>query len=260
VIPKAEEISDNVDYGMTSYFMSYYFPSNKLERFSHLETEQNQRFRSWLLLFKDLVKNNEIKKDYLDTVEFKLFKIMLKQFIKRRILKSSFNRVNKIGLINIPGHIKYTECNHNAISLIIRNLCYGNGLYVDMTNIIFRSETIQKGSRDSDINFKSLAWFRKGLNRIKEIRLDYIIVVDDVCTSGSSALAMFEKIQEHYFEMSENNAVKFFSFGKTLSEEEILKNNFSDPSKEIFLPEISRTGNYTKADKEKFKSSLLNIK
>ena len=260
MIPKAEEISNNFDYGMMSYFMSYYFPSNKLERFSHLETEQNQRFRSWLLLFKDLVKNNEIKKDYLDSSEFKLFKLILKQFIKNKILKSSFNRINKIGLINIPGHIKYTESNHNAISLIIRDLCNGNGLYVDMTNIIFRSKTIQKGSRDSDINFESLSWFRKGLDRIKKIRLDNIIVVDDVCTSGSSAVAMFQKIQEHYYEMSENNAVKFFSFGKTLSEEEIIKNDFSDFSREIFLPEISSTGYYIEADRKKFESSLLNIK
>ena len=98
--------------------------------------------------------------------------------------------------------------------------------------------------------------------------LDSIIIIDDVYTSGATAISMFEKIQEadldilgsNICNLCINDDVKFFAFGKTLSEEEIKKNDFSAPNKEIYLPEISNNKIYSREDNNKFKVSLNNIK
>ena len=267
MIPKSKEITDNYDYGVMAYFMSYYFPKRLLAKYSHRETKQNERFRSWLLAFKDLTKDGEIKKDFMTTSEFKLFKIVLSLFVKNKILKNTFNQIYKIGLIHIPSHKKYSECKHNAISLLITELCKEQK-FIDMTKTIFRSETIPKGTRDINIKKGSMSWNKKELEKIKQIKLDNIIIIDDVYTSGATTMSMFEKIQEsdidiigsNICELCINNDVKFFAFGKTLSEEQIEDNTFSNPNDEIFLPEVSSNERYSKNDNNKFRASLKSIK
>ena len=63
MIPKSKEITNNDDYGVMAYFMSYYFPKRLLAEYSHRETKQNERFRSWLLAFKDLTKDMILLED-----------------------------------------------------------------------------------------------------------------------------------------------------------------------------------------------------
>tara|TARA_B100000925_G_C21903265_1_gene428068 strand:- start:9 stop:812 length:804 start_codon:yes stop_codon:yes gene_type:complete len=267
MIPKSEKITNNLDYEWKAYFMSYYFPKNKLSMYSNLESSQNKRFREWMLKFKDLTKDGEMSDNFMNTIEFKLFKMIFSLFVENKILKNTFNQIKNIGLMHIPSHKKYSDCKHNSISLLITELCKEKK-FIDMTKTIYRCKTIPKGTRDTHAKKVSMSWREKELEKIKEIKLDNLIIIDDVFTSGATALSIFEKIQEsgidtigsNICELSINNDVKFFAFGKTLSEEEIIEDNFSDPEGEIFLPEISDNGVYIKTDNNKFRSSLRNIK
>tara|TARA_Y100001970_G_C14106823_1_gene788613 strand:+ start:467 stop:1288 length:822 start_codon:yes stop_codon:yes gene_type:complete len=265
MIPKPEQITDNFDYEWEAYFMSYYFPKNKLSMYSDHESSQNKRFREWMLKFKDLTKDGEINDDFIDAVEFNLFKMMFRLFVEKTIFKNTFNQIKNIGLMHIPSHKKYSECKHNSISLLITQLCKEKK-FIDMTKTIYRCKTIPKGTRDVDVKKESMSWRQKELEKINEIKLDHVIIIDDVCTSGMTALSLFEKIMQSDLDtlkfmqdLTVNLDVKFFAFGKTLSEDEIIENNFSDPDGEIFLPEVSNNGVYTKADNNKFRSSLKNI-
>ncbi len=264
MIPKDISLSNNTEYEWRAYFMSYYFPHNKALIYPNLETQQNKRFRNWLIKFKDLVEDGVIKNNYSTTVEFNLFKIIINLFIKNKILKGKFNTDIRIGLMNVPSHLENLD---NSVSLLIKELSKDEQ-FIDMTKTIYRSDKVPRATRDAYQKKKSMSWNIDEIQKIKQISLDSIIVIDDVYTSGATAISMFQKIKEadldilgsNICNLCINDDVKFFAFGKTLSEEEIKNDDFSSPNKEIYLPEISNNKIYSKEDNNKFKASLNNIK
>lgn len=234
------------------YFMAYYFPYHLAKRLGKYETLQNRLTREWILRLKKINKKDSESFEHHSKQAFELFNFLLESFIKKISANSALNG-GKIGLLAIPGSQPGSD---NAVSLLTKNLCLKDSNTINLSPAILRKSYCDSKNSSHEEKLESLCVDKSVLEKFfipshKKIlmsdeiydgsNIGQIIIIDDVYTSGGTFAALHEKLfstEDPYRQFFSCTNVYFFSFGKTLSEEEIKENNFSNSS-EIKLPKLN---------------------
>jgi hypothetical protein len=253
------------------HFMAYYFPKYRLEDFGEHETQQNELTREWILKLKRLAindstaSNNRALQDLIPnhtvsyhegTKEFKLFSFLLDSAIKKLILNQHSSQ-QKVGLMAVPGS---SPDSRNGVSLLITELCSKNSNFINLSDAMIRKSYCDstKSTHDEKVNSLSLDLDVLSSFFLHGDRARSIIIVDDVYSSGKTFRSVWEILftaEEKFKKFFLNLDFNFFSFGKTLSIQQLNENKFSNPLKEIMLPNLSH-GPFLENEIKKLRASI----
>lgn len=236
--------------------MAYYFPKHRLEDFGEHETQQNKLTREWILKFKRLAINDSTVSYHEETKEFKLFSFLLDSVINKLILNQHLSQ-KKVGIMAVPGS---SPDSRNAISLLITELCSKNSNFINLSDAMIRKSYVnsKKSTLDEKVNSLSLDLDVLSSFFLHGAPARSIIIVDDVYSSGGTFSSVWKKLftaEEKFKKSFLNLDFNFFSFGKTLSNQQLIENKFSNPLKEIMLPNLSH-GPFLENEMKKLRASI----
>ena len=238
---------------VTCHFFGYYFSALSKPYYRIASWEQEHALAKLIWRFKDF-----------DINILKLFKFILELHISRNIFNNNSSRtlwwngkkddhdIKRIGFLAVPPH----DLNKRSpIKELITEVVKENSDYHDCSNLIFRTKKIIKGTRDEYERYTALNINNDAINLLDKV--DQIIILDDVFTSGTSMKAAAYFISDMIEERMVD--IQCVAFSKTVAENEAKEKLVTNlDQKSLFFPQ--NIDNASSNDRKLFIESLENIK
>ena len=237
---------------VTCHFFGYYFSAISEKYYETQLWKQEHVLAEFIWRFKDF-----------DELILKLFQSILKKFIssqkfntaQSRILwwngKKDTHDIRCIGFVAVPPHDQTKE---SPVRKLIIEMVKENPNYIDCSDLIFRSRGIAKGTRNENERYSALNHNNDAIPLLD--RVDQIIILDDVYTTGTSMKAAAYFISDIIEERMVD--IQCCAFSKTVQENEAKNKLLTNLDKEsIFFP--PHIDNATDNDRSLYSKSLKNI-